>query len=557
MEKWTIRPAPAPFDPQRHLLLVKGVMKDLSLIVKKFGSLCGRPTPANAADGYNFSIYLHGLTQLGLDRVTVTLNEMFPQAASSAPAVIAAAPLAAPLAAHSATAAPEAPAEATPPRPAPEPPRQAPQPPASAPPPAPALEPVAPAGAVSPAALRRSFGFKEKIDAARGFDSLIVGPFNRFAHAAAASVVGAPGTMYNPMFLHGAPGVGKTHLLQAIGAGLGETLGAENIILTSGGRLTRAANLALAGYEGAAFEAELARAKALLVDDVHLLSVGEANSALLSKAFNFFFSRNLQVVMTSIYPPRALGALEEALKISISRGWSVDLKLPGPSIQLEIINAFLDKRGANIPSEDVKKFHEMLGKNYFESERWIRRFLVFLKLRESSSEAQKCDELLSALFDPGVRVGSPELPSPAELQSVQGFMPPAPGPQARGLALLVPKGQEAMAPWVASRFAQAAELFKIPDGGYRQVLTATYDAGQPFGVPFQIGEMCANAGADVALVLGPAADSSLASREAEFSHAVVHVLESLGIAAGWIAHRGTMFAGPFLRAHLDFLARGA
>ena len=530
MEKWTIRPAPAPFDPQRHLLLVKGVMKDLSLIVKKFGSLCGRPTPANAADGYNFSIYLHGLTQLGLDRVTVTLNEMFPQAASSAPAVIAAAPLAAPLAAHSATAAPEAPAEATPPRPAPEPPRQAPQPPAPAPPPAPALEPVAPAGAVSPAALQRSFSFK---------------------------VVGAPGTMYNPMFLHGAPGVGKTHLLQAIGAGLGEALGAENIILTSGGRLTRAANLALAGYEGAAFEAELARAKALLVDDVHLLSVGEANSALLSKAFNFFFSRNLQVVMTSNYPPRALGALEEALKISISRGWSVDLKLPGPSIQLEIINAFLDKRGANIPSEDVKKFHEMLGKNYFESERWIRRFLVFLKLRESSSEAQKCDELLSARFDPGVRVGSPELPSPAELQSVQGFMPPAPGPQARGLALLVPKGQEAMAPWVASRFAQAAELFKIPDGGYRQVLAATYDAGQPFGVPFQIGEMCANAGADVALVLGPAADSSLASREAEFSHAVVHVLESLGIAAGWIAHRGTMFAGPFLRAHLDFLARGA
>jgi hypothetical protein len=358
------------------------------------------------------------------------------------------------------------------------------------------------------------------------------------------------------MFLHGAPGVGKTHLLHAIGVGLGEALGAENVILTSGARLARAANLALAEYQGARFESELAKAKALLVDDVHLLAVSDSNRGLLSKVFDLFFSKNLQVVMTSIYPPRALGALEEALKISLGKGWSVDLKLPGPSIQIEIIHSFLDRRGANIASEEAKRFHEKLGKHSFESERWIRRLLALLKLQDSSSAPPKFDDLLAALFEPGAKAGGPELPSAQELEAVRGFSLPAQGPEARGLALIVPKGQEAMAHWVASRFAAVGQDYKAP-AAYRQFLSATYDGGQPFGVPFQIGEMCANAGASAAIVLGPPADLTLASHESEFSHAVVHVLESLGVAAAWVEHRGAMSAGPYLRAHLDFLWSGA
>jgi len=299
MEKWTIRPSPAPFDPHRHVLLIRGEMKDISLILKKFGALCGRPTPVKEPEGYNFSLHLHGMTERGMDRLTAALDEMLPRQEGTeawAAAVLEA-------------ASPAPPAEEAPeliPL-TPEPSAFAPLP---EPEPAPAIATPEPEPAVSaPPAL---WGLAEKLDERLNLDSLTVGPFNRFAHAAATSVVGSPGTMYNPLFLHGPPGVGKSHMLHAIGLALVGGFSEEEIVLTSGPRLAHAASFALAEGRSGEIEAFLKNAKALLVDDVHLLAVTEENRAFLAKVFDLFFSGSLQVVMTSLYPPRGLAALEEA-----------------------------------------------------------------------------------------------------------------------------------------------------------------------------------------------------------------------------------------------------
>jgi hypothetical protein len=397
-----------------------------------------------------------------------------------------------------------------------------------------------------------AFGLVRKLDSGQTFDSLMVGPYNRFAHAAATSVVSAPGSMYNPLFLYGAPGTGKTHCLHAIGKELCGALGEGNVLYTTGGRLSSAVTAALASGKVSALREALGKAKALIVDDVHLVAVTEDNRSTLAQIFGQFFSNGLQVVLSSIYPPRALSALEEALKITLSKGWAVDLKVPSPAAQLDIVSNWLGRHDCPLGTVEVGVFHERLGPvHYPEALRWMKRLLTMLRLLQQKAQEAQPLAVLNMLFDPGV--AATDFPTSSELELTKSFTPPEPQGQAIPLALIVPKGHENMAGWVASGFYQAAAQYGLTPS-YRHVLLQAYDASQPFGVPFQIGEACRQAGAQAALVVGPPNDSSLATKGAEFYHAVAHVLESLDISCGWIGHRGTMAPSHYLRAHLDLLA---
>lgn len=546
MDKWAIEPAPSAHDPRRHVLLVRGKVKDLSPILKKFGGpTCGRPSPVKTQEGYNLRMYLHRLSPRELESLTVLLNELAPRPA----------PVPASVAQTSAASFVETP----PPLEAPGAPEQEKSPELI---PLSPAAPSAPEPAARPLSAKPLWGLRDKLDARRNFNSVLVGAYNRFAHAAATAVASSPGSIYNPLFLYGPPGVGKTHMLQAVGAEVTRATGEGSVLLTSGARLSRSVNCALAEGRIGEIETAMSQAKVLLVDDIHLLAVTDQSRSSLAKIFSLFLERNLQIVVGSLYPPRALGALEEALKISFDRGWSVDLKVPGPSVQADILHAFCERNALNIDAADLKAFHEKLGGNYFESARWMRRLAVLAKIPSLAAKYPKVEDLVPLLFDMAIRprpalggsAGDPDFPSPGEVEEAGRSAPPEPGPQAMSLAILLPKGTEGiMAPWTIARFCQAGAQYAIPQA-YRYVRVGAYDAGQPYGAPFQIGETCLASGAQAALIMGPPRESNLAAREGEFSHAVGHILESLEVAMGWIPHRGTMCDGHFLRAHLDFLA---
>jgi hypothetical protein len=353
--------------------------------------------------------------------------------------------------------------------------------------------------------------------------------------------------MYNPLFLYGPPGSGKTHFLHAMGGGLVPVLGTEGIVLTSGARFSRAVGLSLSEGRFAELEAFLGKAKAVLLDDVHLLAVTEQNRSCLDRIFKGFFARGVQVVMGSLYPPRALGALEEALKLPLGKAWSQDLKLPAPTVHSELMQAFLARKSVIVTAEELEGLCERLEGHYSQASLWLRRLVALMRLRPQS----RLQDLVALLFDIGPE-GGRDLPSFSDLEAAKAFKLPS-GPGAKNLAVLVPKGEEPMGPWLALRLHQTAGQFSIGQG-YHRVLAQSYDADQPFGVPFQIGEKCLDAGSQAALVLGPPEASALATRSAEFSHAVGHILESFGVAFSWIPYRASMSPGNFLRAHLDFLA---
>ncbi len=551
IDKWTLNPEPSPHDPDRHRLVYRGDLKDVLPLVKELGSKCGRPSRTESPEGFNYFLFLHRVTAADLERVRSLLGAPAPTAEGAPPAPVAPPETGVP---------PPPPLEMPSIEPAGQPaaiamfapPVSAPEPVPPPPPPSPSAGESWTAEPAAPRAAEPGWGLELAGDGKLNLENIMVGPYNRFAHAAATSVAESPGAMYNPLFIYGAAGIGKTHMLHAIASGLAKPLGAEAILMTTGPRLSNAASRAAEEGRSAELEERLAKRKALLVDDIHLINVTESNQPVLLKVFAAFFGKNQQVVLTSLYPARALASLEEALKISLAKGWSVDMKTPGAEPQKDMILAAFSAWGIDLTNDEIALFHEKLGKGFAESVRWERRFQTLRKIKESRAEPTPFDKLLPALFAADPPAEGRELPSPQDLDSARGFSPPAPRPGAINLAILVPAGQEAFRPWIAARLYDAAPKLGV-EANFRHVLLGTYDSEQPFGVPFQIGEMCRRAGAGAALVLGPPAASGLAARQGEFSHAVAHILEAQGSVLAWLPYDGMNSTANFFRVHLDYL----
>ena len=561
MEKWEIRATPTPDDPGRHLLLLCGGPADVAALLRKFGALAGRPT-SSSVEGFNMSLVLHRLKPDSREKLEAWLKQ-------SSPASVAAPGTAAPLAQEPAPKTPPgivlAPAstvpvsEAAPIPPTPvvsiEPaPAATPAPtpaPAPAPTPAPTPAPVA-AAASAPTSLRppvemAALSVAVVLREDWNFETLLVGAYNRFAHAASMSVVSSPGSMYNPLFLYGAPGTGKSHLINAVGTALGKGPGEGSVLCTSGPRLSRVVNAAAAAKTLGELDKRVADSKALLIDDIHLMAVSEQNKEALAKIFKSFFDRKLQVVITSLYPPKALGTLEEALKFSFSKGWSVDLKLPSPAVQKELIATVSDRMGAGLSSDELPLLHEKLSAwGYQELSLWLRRLSTFKRVREAAAQPSGLGELLPLIYEPLLAQAEGSVPPPTTQ-----FTPPPVTASSESLAVIAPKGQGGLGPFAAATFYQTGAKHGF-SRTYRHALWEAYDPSQPFGIPFLIGEMCHQAGVSHALVVGPAPDSPLGSRSAEFAHAVRRILESLGVRFGWIPHYGLQVPAYYINAHLDF-----
>jgi hypothetical protein len=611
MDRWEIRSSPNGDDPQRHLLLLRGGAADVAMVLKKFGALCGRPTPLDGEE-YNLSFVLHKVTPELREKLDEWLGKIAPKAAplpvapptpvpvdalppmpsipampalspaippppsippppaETPPGIPSASSLPPPLGILPPIPMPPGDFPAIPPPPAakeplislgPEavlasmPPAMVPTPMPQGPPPTEvrmatprAAEPAA-MPAEAPAALSAaSVAVTDELRADLSCETLLVGAYNRFAHAAAMSVVSSPGSMYNPLFLYGAPGTGKSHLLFAIASSMSKGLGSASLLVTSGARLSRAVSAAAARGSMAAIDKKVADSKALFIDDIHLLSITDQNRDLLAKLFKSFFDRGQQVVITSMYPPKALGTLEEALKFAFSKGWSVDLKIPSPTVQRDLISSVNDRLGSQLGGDEIGQLADKLTLwGYADLTLWMKRIAALRKIRTAAGQTAPLADMLRLVYDP-ITIAVESAPVSTAGAS---FTPPAAPPGAETLAIIGPKGQDGLNAYAAAQFQEAGMKngFKRT---YAYVLNDTYDAMQQVGVPFQIAEMCNRAGVTRVLLVGPGPDSPLAPRAAEFGHAVRHILDSSGVTTGWIPHAQLHLSAHYLNAHLDF-----
>jgi chromosomal replication initiator protein len=188
------------------------------------------------------------------------------------------------------------------------------------------------------------------------FDNFVVGKFNQFAHAAAAAVAEAPGkTKYNPLLIYGGTGLGKTHLLQAIGHFVHQELPRKRAIYATSEKFTSDFINSISNGTTSNFTTLYRTTDVLLIDDVQFFSGKESTQEQFFHTFNDLYQSGKQIVLTSDRHPRDIRGLEERLLSRFSSGLVVDLQPPDLETRIAILGMLMKREGVTI-SEDVLFF---------------------------------------------------------------------------------------------------------------------------------------------------------------------------------------------------------
>ncbi len=187
------------------------------------------------------------------------------------------------------------------------------------------------------------------------FDNFVVGSSNKFAYAASQAVASKPAGQYNPLFIYGGSGLGKTHLLYAICNEIRKHNPAANILYTKGETMTNEIIEAIRSGTGEEFRAKYRMADVLLVDDVQFLSGKERTQEEFFHTFDFLHSNNKQIVLTSDRPPKEIATLEERLRSRFEMGLTADIQPPDFETRIAIISRKAES--LNIPiTDDIAEY---------------------------------------------------------------------------------------------------------------------------------------------------------------------------------------------------------
>ena len=210
------------------------------------------------------------------------------------------------------------------------------------------------------------------------FDSFIVGECNRLAYAAALDVSEDPGNKYNPLFIYGDTGTGKTHLLHAIG----HTVKAKGcrVLLASAEQFTNQFVIALKNNRIDDFHRKFRSVDFLLVDDIQFLSRKAQTQECLLHIFNDLYENNCQIVVTSDRPPKAIPSVTKKLKSRLEWGLVADLGLPDLATRLAILKVKAKRLNVSIPPEVLRFLATQFQHNIRELEGALNRVLTYSSL---------------------------------------------------------------------------------------------------------------------------------------------------------------------------------
>jgi chromosomal replication initiator protein len=251
------------------------------------------------------------------------------------------------------------------------------------------------------------------------FDQFVIGGSNRFAHAAALAVAENPGTAYNPLYLCGPPGVGKTHLLHAIATYLDHYAGGLRIRLTSAEGFANEFIGALQGGGIDAFKARHRDVDVLLVDDVQFLMAKARTEEEFFHTFNHLREAGAQIVLTSDRPPRDLAKLEDRLRDRFESGLVAQVLPP----DLQTRRAVLLKRAAldgiaPPPADVIDTIAGRITVNLRALEGALIRVVAFASLTSRPVDSELADEVLDELGPARESPGTRRAPTVDEIQRI-------------------------------------------------------------------------------------------------------------------------------------------
>ncbi len=228
------------------------------------------------------------------------------------------------------------------------------------------------------------------------FESFVVGSGNRLAHAACQAVAEKPARAYNPLFLYGGVGLGKTHLLHAIGNACYDR--GLNVLYVSSEEFTNEIINAIRTHTTQAFREKYRSADVLLVDDIQFIAGKESTQEEFFHTFNTLHGQDKQIIVSSDRPPKSLVTLEERMRSRFEWGLAADIQPPDLETRLAILRAKAERTGRLVPDEILETIARRVESNIRELEGALNRIIAFSELSGQSLTPQLVEAALADLL---------------------------------------------------------------------------------------------------------------------------------------------------------------
>ena len=230
------------------------------------------------------------------------------------------------------------------------------------------------------------------------FENFVVGPSNRFAHGAAIAVTNNPGDVYNPLFIYGPPGVGKTHLLYAIANGIRKKNPDANIVYIKGDQFTVELITAIQTGKNIEFRNKYREADLFLIDDIQFIAGKESTQEEFFHTFNKLYEEHKQIVMTSDRRPSDMQTLQDRLRSRFEWGLLADVQPPDYETRMAIIKNKATSLGLALPDEVCNYIANNVTSNVRQIEGTVKKILAYRDLNNMPLDLPNVSRAIDDMF---------------------------------------------------------------------------------------------------------------------------------------------------------------
>ncbi|HRP99703.1 MAG TPA: chromosomal replication initiator protein DnaA [Terrimesophilobacter sp.] len=251
---------------------------------------------------------------------------------------------------------------------------------------------------ISEARLDQSKRASSQLNPKYSFDNFVIGGSNRFAHAAAVAVAEAPAKAYNPLFIYGESGLGKTHLLHAIGHYAESLYPGIRIRYVSSEEFTNDFINSIANNRASVFQSRYRDIDILLIDDIQFLQGKDSTQEAFFHTFNTLHDHNKQVVITSDLPPKALTGFEDRMRSRFEWGLITDVRAPDLETRIAILRKRAQSDRLKVPDDILEFIASKVSSNIRELEGILIRVTAFSYLNKTPVDMALVQTVLKDLI---------------------------------------------------------------------------------------------------------------------------------------------------------------
>jgi len=230
------------------------------------------------------------------------------------------------------------------------------------------------------------------------FENFVVGNSNKFAHAACLAVANSPGKTYNPLFIYGGVGLGKTHLLQAIAHRVKGKFSEAKVLYISAEDFTNQLIKSIQTHSTERFRNKFRNLNVLLIDDIHFLGGKESTQEEFFHTFNVLYDNHKQIVISSDRPPKELPRMEERLVSRFNWGLVVDIQPPDFETRLAILKKKIENEPIKVPTEVLEFIAEKVTSNIRELEGALVRVFAYSLIENKPITLELAKEVLKDML---------------------------------------------------------------------------------------------------------------------------------------------------------------